>query len=936
MKQFMDHKNSKERPNYLLDGFQKIDRDLNFLMICFKEVLEEVGEHQVAATLPWLQKSTALVTPRKGLEQAYSIAFQLLNIVEANAAERTRRLREIDAGLTTERGLWGAQLLRLKEAGYGAEEIAASLPKVRVEPVLTAHPTEAKRGAVLEQHRILHQLLAAIHQENITPLEQKNIREEIKIALEKLWRSGEIFLDQPQVSEERRGILFYFHTILPEAIAHLDNRLESAWEELHFPAKLIAAPDSRPQLQFGTWVGGDRDGHPFVTTEVTRETLEHLRLSSLTLLHRQLDNLARALPLSIHFQKPSQQLSDGIEKLKKELGSCGKTIVARYPEEPWRQFVLLIQARLPLSIKDPESLQDDLPPVCFQHPKEVKNLLQLLAKSLEAIHAERLVKNILWPILRSLDIFGFHLAHLDIRQNSHVHDLAMKQILEAANIADAASFLEWNETKRLTYLRKELASREPLLKTTISLGTEATNLLSCYHLLRDEIAKHGLAPFGSLIVSMTRRLSDLLVVIFLAREGGITGWNGKTHYSLLPIVPLFETYEDLKQSPELLREYLSEPSGLATLQHQSETGELVQQVMIGYSDSNKDCGILASQWVLHESQRAMIEVGEASHVGMRFFHGRGGTISRGAGPTHLFLESLPTGSLQGDLRMTEQGETIAQKYATQSNATYHLELLLAGVTGVSFLNSKSHGKKESSQLNRTSKLANEVGSFLADKSRHAYEAFIRTDGFLTFYEQATPIDALEASRIGSRPKRRSAQRNFADLRAIPWVFSWNQARYFLPGWFGVGSALAALEEERPDLFQSLKENHRDWSFLNYVLLNVETNLSSANLPIMEKYATLVTNTIIREQLFSKIAEEFKKTTHQLHQIFGGSLEERRPRMGKTLALRAKALHLLHEQQIITLKAWRQAQQNDPSRAEELLPRVLLSINAIASGLRTTG
>ncbi|MFZ4116497.1 MAG: phosphoenolpyruvate carboxylase [Chthoniobacterales bacterium] len=929
MKQRLEQKESQQEPNYLLDGFKKIDRDLHFLMLCFQEVLEELGEHGMAASLPWLKELKPSVAAQKGFEQAYSIAFQLLNIVEANAAEKTRRLREISSGLTSERGLWGAQLLRLKNLGFSPEEVASFLQYVRVEPVFTAHPTEAKRGAVLEQHRILHQLLAASHQEDITPLEKKNIREEIKIALEKLWRSGEIFLEQPKVSEERRGILFYFRSILPEAIDQLDHRLESAWEELQFPAALIASPESRPRLDFGTWVGGDRDGHPFVTTEVTRETLEELRLAAVTLLRKQLDQLARALPLSIHFQQPSEQLCQALEKLKKELGFAAEPIMTRYPEEPWRQFVLLIQAKLPSLTKNLQASHSHLAPVPFKEPREVQELLKLLARSLEDIHAERLVKHALWPILRSLNVFGFHLAHLDIRQNSQVHDLVVKQILEAAQIPDADSFLEWDESKRLTFLRKELASDKSLLKTKEALPYEATHLLSCYQLLRDEIAEYGVAPLGSLIVSMTRRLSDLLMVIFLAREGGITGWNGKTHYSLLPIVPLFETYEDLEKSPQVLRDYLAEPSGMATIEHQQE-GVKNQQVMIGYSDSNKDCGILASQWILHESQRAMTEVGKRAHVKMQFFHCRGGTISRGAGPTHLFLEALPAGSLQGDLRMTEQGETIAQKYGNQTTATYHLELLLAGVTSVSFLNKKSPKKEEDFPQ------ADAVGSFLATKSRYAYQAFIHTTGFLKFYEHATPIDALEASRIGSRPKRRSAQRCLAELRAIPWVFSWNQARYFLPGWFGVGSALSALERERPDLFRALQEHHRDWSFLNYVFLNVETNLASANLSIMEKYAELVSDITIRTHFFSIITKEFQQTKHQLYQIFGGTLEERRPRMGKTLDLRAKALDLLHEQQIITLKAWRKAQQDDPTHAAKLLPRVLLSINAIASGLRTTG
>ena len=396
--------------------------------------------------------------------------------------------------------------------------------------------------------------------------------------------------------------------------------------------------------------------------------------------------------------------------------------------------------------------------------------------------------------------------------------------------------------------------------------------------------------------------------------------------SPLPIVPLFETLDDLERSPALLRDFLSEPVARGSLD--SRHGNLpIQQVMIGYSDSNKDCGILASQWGLHEAQRAMTEVAADLGVGLRFFHGRGGTISRGAGPTHLFLDALPPGALQGDHRMTEQGETIAQKYADVATSTYHLELLLAGVTGISLAGRRPE------QLSDT---ASTIAEFLAKTSRISYRRLIDAPGFITFYDQATPIDALESSRIGSRPKRRSNQRSLADLRAIPWVFSWNQCRYYLPGWFGVGSALEALEKDRPELFKTLQSDIRNYSFLYYVLSNVETNMASADLSIMNDYAQLVTDPKVREHIFGIIESEFQRTSEQLRKVFGGSLEERRPRMGKTLLLRARALALLHGQQIEIIKEWRSAQKDNPIKAEALLPRVLLSINAIASGLRTTG
>jgi phosphoenolpyruvate carboxylase len=914
--------------NYLSDGFAKIDRDLRELMTCLNEVLEELGEEETRSRLPWINGEETGTGGARGLEQAYSIAFQLLNIVEANAAARTRRLREIHEGLASERGLWGNQLSRLTSKGWTPEEIAAYLPDVRVEPVFTAHPTEAKRGAVLDQHRAIHQFLAELDREDLTPSERLEIRRKIKICLERLWRSGEIFLDQPDVADERRAVMFYLRDILPDAVTRLDMRLRWAWNELGFTPELLGAPETRPCLSFGTWVGGDRDGHPFVTAKVTGETLQELRLNALLVIHRQLETLAEALPLSSHFQKASPELLDRVTVLRKELGPLGEQIIARFPGEPWRQLVLLMQGRLPLQLGAADRAWIAESGVRYQRAEEVSADLSILEQSLAEVGGQRLIRETVWPVLRILDVFGFHLAQLDIRQNSRTHDLAMAQLLKAAGVPDGENFPDWSEEKRLELLRRELLSPRPFLgpNNHLGLGPEADAVLSCYDTLREHIREHGREGLGSLIISMTRQLSDLLVIPVLAREAGLTEWHHGTLSSPLPIVPLFETLDDLERSPKLLKEFLSEPVAKASLDRRH--GHLpVQQVMIGYSDSNKDCGILASQWGLHEAQEEMTRVAGEEGVALRFFHGRGGTISRGAGPTHLFLDALPPGALQGDHRMTEQGETIAQKYANVSTSTYHLELLLAGVTGISLAGKRSE---------RDIKICSGIADFLAKASRKAYRNLIEAPGFITFYDQATPIDALESSRIGSRPKRRSGQRSLADLRAIPWVFSWNQCRYYLPGWFGVGSALEALEKEQPEKFKTLKKDLRNYSFLYYVLSNVETNIASAELSIMRDYAELVTDTEIRERIFGMISEEFERTREQLEKVFGGSLDERRPRMGKTLQLRARALAVLHEEQIKTIRDWRTAQRENPAKAEALLPRVLLSINAIASGLRTTG
>jgi phosphoenolpyruvate carboxylase len=354
--------------------------------------------------------------------------------------------------------------------------------------------------------------------------------------------------------------------------------------------------------------------------------------------------------------------------------------------------------------------------------------------------------------------------------------------------------------------------------------------------------------------------------------------------------------------------------------------------MLGYSDSNKDCGILAAQWALHRAETRLTVTAQQHDLRFTYFHGRGGTISRGAGPTHWFMASLPHGSMTGGFRMTEQGETIAQKYANLASATYNLELLLAGAA----ITTAKHLHQPAPQQN--DELFG-ILSHLSEASTAAYQGFLRKPGFIDFYRQVTPIDALENARIGSRPARRTGKKghSIADLRAIPWVFSWTQARFYLPGWFGVGSALESLQTEKPEQFAALKKALHHTPFVAYLFTNVETNLHSANRAIMQQYAALVTDPELRQTFMDLILSEFERTLQQLSDLFDGGMDVRRPRMIKTLTIRDEPLAVLHQQQVALLGEWREkVHADDHAAADLLLPKLLLSINAIASGLRTTG
>lgn len=913
-------------------GFAKLDQDLVFLMGALREVLVDLGEDDIAAQLPWASDTRAAGSPKQfstKLGQACSIGFHLLNMVEENVAAQMRRARAGTTPPQVEPGLWADHLNDLKAAGWKPAEVAAALPSIRVEPVLTAHPTEAKRSTVLELHRELYLLLVQRENQMWTPLEMEAIRGQIKVVLEQLWRTGEVFLQKPGVAKERRTIMYYLREVFPAVLPRLDLHLRQAWESMGWDPRLLADPEKLPRLRFGSWVGGDRDGHPFVTAKVTEESLREMREQALLVLYRMVEKLPRHLSLSTGDHPVPAFLLKAIRRHVRLLGERGEKAIARNPLEPWRQFTSLIMARMPVTLNELGRVKIQELPGSYKGPTEMIDDLKLLRLSLQRVGAGRLTTADVDPIIRAALVFGFHLAALDVRQNSAFHDKALSQLMIAAGL-DGEDFADWSESQRVNFLEKELRSPRPFLHAGAPVGPEATAVLDCYRVLAGHLARYGSEGLGALITSMTKRYSDLLVVYVLAREAGLAELHSGQLVCALPVVPLFETLEDLEAAPGIMRQFLEHPVTRASLKRQQPgVKHPVQQIMIGYSDSNKDVGILASQWALHRGQTELVRVAGDCGVELRFFHGRGGTISRGAGPTHRFLEALPHGSLHGDLRVTEQGETIAQKYANQITATFNLEVLLAGVAGVSLQHSRQ-GNEPASHA--------QIASKLSEFSSEAYRAILHREGFMDFYTQATPLDALEQSRIGSRPSRRTGARTLADLRAIPWVFSWTQSRFYLPGWYGVGTALERLKDEEPALFKALSAQIGKWPFLRYVLNNVETNLASADPKIMRDYANLVPNRVLREAFYGDIVAEYRRSRRMLDLIFGGkSIEQRRPRMLKTLRLREAPLRVLHRQQVDLLKRWRKYKAKDQSKeANAMLPDILLSVNAIASGLRTTG
>lgn len=884
-------------------GLETLEAEVEEIMTCLEDVLESAGQANLAEKLPWLSGedgATEVGSPRQTSE-VYSIAFQLLDMIEEQVSLETRREREALFGPEVEKGLWPRVLKSLKDSGFSEKAIAETMQHVRVEPVFTAHPTEAKRPSVRERHRDLYDQLLRLEAPGQTPHERAESREEMLTAMEALWSTGEIHTERPTIERELRNALFYLREVFPETLEQVDRNLEYAWEQAGFDPETLREHGGGPRIRFGLWIGGDRDGHPFVTADVTRDTLAELRRQSLKLYRRELRTIAYQLTVSSPAHPAPENLMNRIGELIQALGEEGAYIRDRNPEEPWRAFGFLLRAQLDADLDvTPEGFRSDL---------------ELFHDSLVAIGKSRLAERYIRTLQRKFDAFGFHLAELDIRQNSAFHDKAAAQILEAAGVENGANFAEWSEDERVEFLTEELESPRPFLHIDQSAGEEADAVRDCYRVLVEHRRRHG-DGVGALIVSMTRQLSDLLLVHLFAREAGLT----ESGVCPLQVVPLLETLDDLANGAGIVDEYLSHPAAKASLEVSGGAEKKTQQIMLGYSDSNKDGGILASQWALHDAQKSITAVGEKHSVELRFFHGRGGTISRGAGPTNWFIRALPHGSLTGDFRMTEQGETIARKYAYPESAVHHLESLQACVTHATVRHRLGEPQEDPGI---------DLIPDLAKWSTAAYRDLLETDGFIRFYRQATPIDALEQTQMGSRPSRRTGTASLADLRAIPWVFSWTQSRFYLPGWYGVGSALGKLHDEKPEDFQRLADTISDSTLPRYIFTGVETNLMSADLDLMKAYADLVEDEALRKTFMEKIENEFQLARTHLAKLFPRPIEMRRPRYAKTLDLRDQPLRVLHRQQIELLREWRKSDS-------EITRDLIFSISAVASGLRTTG
>jgi phosphoenolpyruvate carboxylase len=895
-------------------SFKKITEDRTYIITCYTEMLARINENEVAALIYSNlhgSKMEGKELPVEKTIQSLSIYFQLMTLVEENAATQYRRRMENQEEITAMRGSWAEAFNSWKTANVSEDEMLHAIAETHVIPVLTAHPTEAKRITVIEIHRELYLLLVQRENTSLSKIEQAVIKENIINLLERWWRTGEIYLEKPDIKDERTNAMHYLSKVFPVVLKNADNQLKSSWVALGLTPSKIKNPDMFPKISFGSWVGGDRDGHPFVSASITKETLLLHRKTALDLIREELITLVKKLSISALTNPVPFELSEAIEQKAKLLGEGGQKAIQRNHYEPWRQFVNLILCQLDNTIA--EDFTDSK--TYYKSSKALEEDLKVLREVLTLHGLQGLAEDVLFSVERSVKTFGFHLAKLDIRQNSAFHDKAITQILKA-NGTREVDFENWNEEKRIHCIHQLLEDNSPITDVTVSYGPEADALLDCYQVVRQHISQYGAEGIGSFIVSMTRNVSDLLVVYLLMRETQLLNTG-------IRVVPLLETIEDLQNGPHILDAFLKHPITKSRAKKMANK----QEVMLGYSDSNKDGGTIASKWNLYKAEIALSDVGRENNTEIYFFHGTGGTISRGGGKYHRFLESMPEKTVCGTFKITVQGESVAQLFGNPMTAKYNLSALTSGIA--------RHVVKNKDKA-KAIEYPVEALEFLAQQSFDHYRKLIETPGFINFYSKTTCIDVLEKSKIGSRPARRTGTRTLKDLRAIPWVFSWNLSRITLTGWYGLGEALKTLKEQRPEQYNHLKRAANHWNFFKFLMIQTETNLILSNLEMMKEYACLDEDELERDLFMNKILTDHQNGFQLIEALFDEPASLRRNNQYDNLKWRNDKLATLHQLHIHYLKMWRSMDDENSSDKDKLLNKLLSLINALSSGLKNTG
>lgn len=852
--------------------------------------------------------------------QAQAIWFQLLAIAEQNRDMRRRREVERLGSHADVRGSFAHVFRAAVEAGLDAKQVREALCSLRIRPVITAHPTEAKRVTVLERHRRIYLRLFDLESPRWTEREREDLTRAISDEIELLWLTGELKLDKPTVDQEVAWGLYFFDENLFDVVPQLYSRIEAAYAK-QFPGESLELP---VVFGFGSWIGGDRDGNPFVTSTVTRNTLWQMRLAALKRYRTRLMDLARNLSISERGLAVPPAFR---ERLSAALNAQahGARIAARNPGELFRQFIATMVAKLDATVVA-SGLHEDVPT-----GQGYANADQLL-EDLEAMHdamreagAQPLARSFVAPLLREVRTFRFATVRLDIRENTirinatlgEMHR-AMKPGAEPPSTDDPA-WKDW----LLTALGAPLGS-DGLPFDAKKLSPEAQETLATFRTVAEMRGRVDREAFGTLILSMTHSAADVLGVYLLAKYAGLFGDKAGVERCTLPVVPLLETIPDLRRAPAILKELLAVP----LVQRSLHLHQHVQEVMIGYSDSNKDGGYFTANWELAKAQGTMTRLGEEHGVSIAFFHGRGGSVSRGGAPTGRSIAALPPGSIRGGYRVTEQGEVVSYKYAHRGTAGYQVELLASSVLQHVLLS-----EREAAQVPRHE--FDEAMEAISGVSWTAYRKLMESPDLLTYLQGSSPLEELSMLNIGSRPARRTQARTLGDLRAIPWVFAWSQNRHMLPGWYGLGSGLAAFIDVRKARgLELLQRMFREARLFRTVIDEVEKTLLTFDLDIAREFASLVEDEAVREPIFQAIEAEYRLTCETVLKVSGASqVAERFPQQRRRLARRLQTMNDVSREQVQLLRRLR---ASAGASDEDVRTALLLSINCAAAGLGATG
>jgi phosphoenolpyruvate carboxylase len=838
------------------------------------------------------------------LVRAFTNYFQLINLAEDSERIRRIRNREVAEGGSRRGSLMEAVRL-LADHGMDAEQLAQLLNDAQIRLVLTAHPTEARRRTIIAKLARISGILRDLDERLLLPDEAERARQRLAHTIEEVWYSEEVRATELTVLDEVRTSLVYLLSTFAEVVPRLYRDLEEALSAV-FPGNAIVVP---PLLMPGTWIGGDRDGNPNVTPEVTRQTLDLMRTAAIGLLDERLLELAGRVSVAESISGPAPLLDPLIWDLADRFPETASQVFRVNAGEPYRQALTLMRERLHASREDQ--------PAGYATSFELVQDLLLVDQSLRGQGADLIADGDLRDVIRLTQVFGFHLAVMDVREHASRHSAALAEIFQHTGTTGA--YLDLAEHERSALLAREIENPRPLIPVSLErFSQETQDVVGTFRVIAAALDGRHQGAIETYVISGAAAPSDVLAVLLLMKESGLAEPGGSG--ARLSIAPLFEQEQGLRDAPETMAALLRLPAYRRALRARGD----FQEVMIGYSDSNKEIGFLGSAWALYQAQRDLTALFDAEGIRHTFFHGRGGAIGRGGGPTNVAILALPPGSVAGRVKLTEQGEVIASRYATAPVAYRELELVSGAVlaSAVDVL-----AVPEPSRLTAFE----EVMAEMAAAAIAAYRDLVYGNPELVrFFEQATPLAEISRLQIGSRPARRHETRRIEDLRAIPWVFAWTQSRFLLPGWYGVG---AGLEHGR-EVFgaEILQAMDREWPFFAATIANAEMALAKSDLDIAARYASLVDDAELRTRIWQRIEAEHDRSTREILRLTGQHrLLDREPVLRRSIDRRNPYVDPISFVQVELLRRIRGGAAQDST-----LRAILRTVNGIAGGLKSTG